>query len=45
MIAQIIMGSNFERRWRLARTPQQFREVFLMANRIRVPKLARSSAS
>lgn len=45
MIAQIIMGANFERRWRLARTPQQFREVFLMANRIRVPKLARSSAS
>lgn len=35
MVAQAILGSGFERNWAKARTPQQLRDVFLLARRSR----------
>ena len=35
MVAQAILGSGFERNWAKARTPQQLRDVFLLARRTR----------
>ncbi len=35
MVAQTIMARSFERRWDQARTPQQLRDIFLLARRTR----------
>ena len=38
MVAQTIMARRFEARWARARTPQQLRDIFLLARRTRDPK-------
>lgn len=38
MIAQAILDPDFSKRWRKARTSQQIKDIFLLANRIRAKK-------
>ena len=38
MVAQTILAPGFAKRWLRARTPQQLRDIFLLARRIRAPK-------
>ena len=38
MVAQTILASGFDKRWARARSPQQLRDIFLLARRTRSPR-------
>ena len=44
MVAQTILASGFEKRWSRARSPQQLRDIFLLARRTRTRPAGMPSA-